>query len=160
MQDDEGVGIILVLGIATFIFALIAVAIGMSQNALSMSRNRTNYEKALAAAETGVDETLGRLQRAYDQYATDFPVPSLPTAQFATPACNAAPVTSPADFFKLQGEILRRNFDSAVAYGSKNTEMFMKLAGDAVVPGNQCRLHFVIGAVTLIGQAVAVAPGE
>lgn len=49
-------------------------------------------------------------------------------------AKELAAVKSPADFFKLQGEILRRNFDSAVAYGSKNTEMFMKLAGDATAP--------------------------
>lgn len=49
-------------------------------------------------------------------------------------AKELAAVKSPADFFKLQGEILRRNFDSAVAYGSKNTEMFMKLAGDVAAP--------------------------
>lgn len=43
-------------------------------------------------------------------------------------------VKSPADFFKLQGELLRRNFDSAVAYGSKNSEAFLKLTNDTFAP--------------------------
>ncbi len=45
-----------------------------------------------------------------------------------------AAVKSPTDFFKLQGEILRRNFDVAVATGSKNSETLVKLAGDAFAP--------------------------
>lgn len=43
-------------------------------------------------------------------------------------------VKSPADLLKLQSEILRRNFDAAVAFGSKNTEAMMKLVGDAAAP--------------------------
>jgi hypothetical protein len=49
-------------------------------------------------------------------------------------AKELAAVKSPADFFKLQGELMRRNFDSMVAFGSKNTEAVMKLAGDAATP--------------------------
>ena len=45
-----------------------------------------------------------------------------------------ASVKSPTDFFKLQGEILRRNFDAAVATGSKNSEAVVKLANDAFAP--------------------------
>jgi phasin family protein len=45
-----------------------------------------------------------------------------------------AAVKSPADFFKLQGEILRRNFDAAVATGSKRSETIVKLANDAFAP--------------------------
>ena len=45
-----------------------------------------------------------------------------------------AAVKSPADFFKLQGEILRRNFDAAVTAGSKNTEKAVKLANEAFAP--------------------------
>lgn len=43
-------------------------------------------------------------------------------------------VKSPADFFKLQGEILRRNFDAAVASGSKQSEALLKLTNDAFAP--------------------------
>lgn len=45
-----------------------------------------------------------------------------------------AAVKSPADFFKLQGEILRRNFDAAVATGSKHSEAMVKLANEAFAP--------------------------
>ena len=45
-----------------------------------------------------------------------------------------AAVKSPVDFFKLQGEILRRNFDAAVATGSKNSEKAVKLANEAFAP--------------------------
>ncbi|MDE2411073.1 MAG: phasin family protein [Sphingomonadales bacterium] len=47
---------------------------------------------------------------------------------------NLAAVKSPADFFKLQGEILRRNFDTAVATGSKRSEAVVKLANEAFAP--------------------------
>lgn len=45
-----------------------------------------------------------------------------------------AAVKSPADFFKLQGEILRRNFDAAVSTGSKRSETVVKLATEAFAP--------------------------
>lgn len=45
-----------------------------------------------------------------------------------------AQVKSPVDFFKLQGEMLRRNFDAAVAAGSKNSEALLKLSNDAIAP--------------------------
>ena len=45
-----------------------------------------------------------------------------------------AGVKSPADFFKLQGEMLRRNFDATVASTSKHSEAMVKLAGDAFAP--------------------------
>ena len=45
-----------------------------------------------------------------------------------------AAVKSPTDFFKLQGELLRRNFDAAVASTSKHSEAVVKLAGDAFAP--------------------------
>lgn len=47
---------------------------------------------------------------------------------------DLAAVKSPADFFKLQSEILRRNFDAAVASGSKHSEKVVKIAGDAFAP--------------------------
>lgn len=45
-----------------------------------------------------------------------------------------AAIKSPADFFKFQSELLRRNFDAAVATGSKNTEAMFKLTNDAFAP--------------------------
>lgn len=45
-----------------------------------------------------------------------------------------AAVKSPTEFFQLQGEIARRNFDSAVAMSSKSTEKFVKLSNDTFAP--------------------------
>ena len=45
-----------------------------------------------------------------------------------------AAVKSPADFFKLQSELFRRNFDTAVAYGSKTSEAMLKLTSEAIAP--------------------------
>jgi phasin family protein len=53
---------------------------------------------------------------------------------FTADVKEAVAVKSPADFFKLQGEILRRNFDAAVAAGSKRSEAIVKLANDAYAP--------------------------
>ena len=60
-------------------------------------------------------------------------------------------VKSPTDFFKLQSEMVRKNFDSAVAQSSKNTETFLKLLSDAFAP--------VSGRVSLaVEKARQVAP--
>ena len=45
-----------------------------------------------------------------------------------------AAVKSPTELFQLQGKIMRRNFDTLVAAGSKNTEAVMKLASEAFAP--------------------------
>jgi hypothetical protein len=103
-RDDEGVGIVVVLGISTFIMILIVAAASIARNALAMAQQRSNYEQSLAAAEAGIDETLGRLQRAYDDYSSDYPVPSLASAQFPSPACAANPVTAPTSFDTAEAE--------------------------------------------------------
>lgn len=43
-------------------------------------------------------------------------------------------VKAPADFFQLQTEFARKQFDAAVADFSKNTEFGLKLAGDVIAP--------------------------
>jgi hypothetical protein len=45
-----------------------------------------------------------------------------------------AAAKSPADFLKIQSEMIRKNFDNAVAYGSKNSETYLKLMSDAFAP--------------------------
>lgn len=70
-------------------------------------------------------ETLG-------QEAADYGRRSFESATAALKSLSA--VKSPADFFKLQSDYVRASFDSAVAETSKNTEAFIKLAGDAAQP--------------------------
>lgn len=45
-----------------------------------------------------------------------------------------AAAKSPTEFLKLQGDLMRRNFDAMVQYGSKRTEANIKLANDAFAP--------------------------
>ncbi len=42
--------------------------------------------------------------------------------------------TSPTDFYKMQGDFVRRNFESAFALIAKSNEAFLKLAKDAAEP--------------------------
>ncbi len=43
-------------------------------------------------------------------------------------------VKSPTELMQLQGEIVRRNFDALVSFGSQRTETIMKLYNDAFAP--------------------------
>lgn len=45
-----------------------------------------------------------------------------------------AAVKSPTDLFQLQGKLMRRNFDSFVAFGSKSSEAMVKLANESMSP--------------------------
>jgi phasin family protein len=45
-----------------------------------------------------------------------------------------AAAKSPTDFLKLQSDLVRKNFDTAVSYSSKSSESFLKLMSDAFAP--------------------------
>ncbi len=45
-----------------------------------------------------------------------------------------AAVKSPTELFQIQGKLMRRNFDSMVAFGSKSSEAMVKLANDTMAP--------------------------
>ena len=49
-------------------------------------------------------------------------------------AKEIAAIKAPSDFLTLQGEIMRRNFDAAMAFAAKNSEAMLKLANDAIAP--------------------------
>jgi len=58
-------------------------------------------------------------------------------------------VKSPSEFFQFQTDILRRNFDTAVSYGTKSGEAMVKLSGDVIKP--------ISGRVTLAVEKVKAA---
>ena len=49
-------------------------------------------------------------------------------------AKKIAAVKSPTELMQLQGELVRRNFDAVVSYGSKRTEAWVKLYNEAFAP--------------------------
>ena len=93
LDDDAGLGMILVIGIMVFVAGLTVTASIIAQNALGQSRQRINFERSLAAAESGIDYALGHLQYAFDVTHTDYPLPLAATAP--NPDCDAASVQLP-----------------------------------------------------------------
>lgn len=49
-------------------------------------------------------------------------------------AKELAAVKTPTDFFKLQSELMRKHFDSAIAFGSKQTEAMVQLSTESMAP--------------------------
>ena len=49
-------------------------------------------------------------------------------------AKEVAGLKSPTDLFKLQSEIMRKQFDSLVSFSSKQSEALLKLAGEVAAP--------------------------
>jgi hypothetical protein len=47
---------------------------------------------------------------------------------------DLAAVKSPTELVKVQGEILRKNLDTTIALGSKNSQAMLKLAGEVFAP--------------------------
>ena len=89
--------------------------------------NKANIEAMVAAGKivaTGAQE-LGKTNVEYAKK-------NFEELQAAVKEVTA--VKSPTDFVKLQGELVRKSFDTAVAQGSKNTEALVKLANDMFQP--------------------------
>ncbi len=86
-RREAGMGMILVIGVAILVSALAATAVAIAMTGLAQSRNRVDYEQALAVAETGVNFALGNIQYAYDTMATDYPIPA-PTSLEPSTVCN------------------------------------------------------------------------
>ena len=94
---DEGVGLVLVIGISVMVFSIVAAATAYAVNGIVQSRQRSGFERSLAAAENGIDLALSKLSMAFTDYNKDFPVPSNVTSPAAlTSWCQGTPVTFPA----------------------------------------------------------------
>ena len=71
-RDQEGgLGLILVIGTATVVTALMIVGTTMATRALSSSRTHVSFEQSVAAAEAGLDRILARTQNAYNTTGSD-----------------------------------------------------------------------------------------
>jgi len=52
----------------------------------------------------------------------------------STDAKELAAAKSPAEYLKMQSDIMKKNLDSAVAYSSKNSESMLKILSDSMAP--------------------------
>lgn len=95
LGDDReaGFALVLVLGFTGVLAALIAVGTTIGIRTLKSSRAHVNFESALASAEAGVDDTLSKINVAYND------TPS--TTYTPAAACNAV---APASFANEEAE--------------------------------------------------------
>lgn len=105
-DSDAGVGLILVIGLAGFMTILVTILVSITVNSLDASARHDNFDAAVATAESGIDQTLARLQRAYvDDGGKEFYTPSTGiTGVDTTPVCNAAPIPNPGSFASATAE--------------------------------------------------------
>lgn len=108
-------------------------------------RVKTAFEKSTKMSEEMVDFSKGNVEaviasakvaakaaESFGQEAADYGKKHFETATAAFKSFAA--VKSPTEFFKLQADFVRGQFDSFVAESSKNTEAMLKLAGDVAKP--------------------------
>lgn len=90
-RDDDGVALVLVIGISSVLAALMVAAIAVSVGSLRAARNTQDWNGALAAAYAGIEEYQSRL--AND---TGYFMFGNPASTFSNPAAAVpAPVTLP-----------------------------------------------------------------
>jgi hypothetical protein len=87
VRRDEGIGLVLVIGISAMMAILLAVISATAIRSLGSSSAHVSFEQSLAAAEAGIDEELSNIQTARNQ---------VPSVSYETPAgCSvAAPASS------------------------------------------------------------------
>ena len=87
IKQDEGIGLILVIGISAMMAILLAVITATAIRSLGSSSDHVNFEQSLAAAESGVDTELSYIQSARNQ---------VPSVNYESPvSCRpAAPAAS------------------------------------------------------------------
>ena len=61
--SQAGVGMVLMMGLGMLVIAMAFVAHRIFDGAVSSSTSHVTYEQALHLAETGIDQTLARLQK-------------------------------------------------------------------------------------------------
>lgn len=91
-RDDEGVAMVMVIGIASVLAALLVAGIAYSMDSLRAARNTQDWNAALAAAYAGIEEYQSRLANdtGYFQYGN-------PASTFSNPppGVTPPPVTLP-----------------------------------------------------------------
>ncbi len=94
VNQDEGIGLILVIGISAMMAILLAVITATAIRSLGSSSDHVKFEQSLAASEAGIDRELSNIQSARNQ------VPSV--AYESSSTCR--PATPAASVFATRGD--------------------------------------------------------
>jgi hypothetical protein len=89
--DDEGFGMILVIGMSAVVMSLVMVTGSIAMRSMSSARTHDSFASMLAVAETGIDQGIARVQAAYDWDGKDYRTPHLSATTFdPSPDCVAS----------------------------------------------------------------------
>jgi phasin family protein len=124
------------------------------------SKAKTAYDKSAALAAEATEFAKGNVEavvestKVYAAGVQDLGKTYAEEAKSAFETMTAdikelAAVKSPAELFQLQAKLARRNFDALVAYGSKNTDAAIKLAGESFAP--------ISGRISLAAEKISKA---
>jgi phasin family protein len=97
-----------------------------------MAVDATEFNKANIEAMIEAGKIAAKGAQELGKTNVDYAKKNFEELQAAVKEVTA--VKNPTDFVKLQGEWMRKGFDTAVAQGSKNTEAMVKLANDMFQP--------------------------
>jgi phasin family protein len=92
----------------------------------------TEFNKANIEAMVEAGKIVAKGAQELGKTNMDYAKKNFEDMQVAVKEVTA--VKNPTDFVKLQSELARKGFDTAVAQGSKNTEALVKLANDMFQP--------------------------
>ena len=109
------------------------------------SKAKEAYEKGTELAGEATEFAKGNVEalveagKVYSTGLQDFGKTYVEEAKSAFETLTAdmkeiAAIKSPTELFQLQGKLMRRNFDSMVAFGSKSSETMVKFANEAMAP--------------------------
>jgi len=96
-RDDDGVALILVIGICSVLAALMVAAIAVSVGSLRAARNTQDWNGALAAAYAGIEEYQSRLANDTGYFAFGNPASTFSHPDPAVPATVTLPTGASAN---------------------------------------------------------------
>lgn len=93
-DNDAGIGMIMVIGLSFVMILIVSVLMMVVSNSLAGSGRHLKFDSALSAAESGVDQTLSRLERDYVDFGADYATPGPGSSIDPSPSCTAT-ITNP-----------------------------------------------------------------
>ena len=102
------------------------------EKAGSFAKDATEFNKANLEAFVESGKIAAKGAQTVAQSAADYGRKNFEAT--STLVKSAAAVKSPTEFFKLQGDFARSQFDGAVAELSKSSELYLKLVGEVFQP--------------------------
>ena len=118
---------------ATEFFADIRTKAGVAaEKGKKLAADATEFQKANIEAVIASGKIAAKGAQDMGKTNLEYAKANFTEVQAAVKELTA--VKTPTDFVKVQGELAKKGFDTAVSQASKNTEAFVKLAGEMFQP--------------------------